>query len=274
VAKFFVKDATRFPTDADVTRASGIGSLLPGSAIQEFCFEPCGYSMNGLLFDAYWTIHITPESCVARARTCAPCAPPTVAHPHAYQRSSSSSSSSRPPPPRHCSYASFETNVRMREYAPLVKAVLGIFRPKRFTQTLFADDHGLLELHGGASAVFPMCVSTLARAADAPPVSPVALVDGHAVLSDGGSSSAPLSPRTAAANTLSYVQAHKSSSTFMGYSSLMANYVLVHAGDTGDAPESIAAAATKTLGMPRAKHILPESLAKAASRSRLSSFNA
>ena len=30
----------------------------------------------------------------------------------------------------------------MREYAPLVKAVLGIFRPKRFTQTLFADDHG------------------------------------------------------------------------------------------------------------------------------------
>lgn len=118
-----------------------------------------------------------------------------------------------------------------------------------------------------------MCVTTLARAADAPPVSPVALVDGHAVLSSG-SSAPPLSPRTAAANTLSYVQAHKSSSTFMGYSSLMANYVLVHAGETGDAPESIAAAATKTLGMPRAKHILPESLAKAASRSRLSSFNA
>jgi hypothetical protein len=60
--------------------------------------------MNGLLFDSYWTIHITPES--------------------------------------HCSYASFETNVRMRDYSALVRAVLGIFRPKRFTQTLFADDHG------------------------------------------------------------------------------------------------------------------------------------
>jgi hypothetical protein len=108
VARLFVKDAERFPTDPDVTRASGIDTLLPGSQIQEFCFEPCGYSMNGLLYDAYWTIHITPES--------------------------------------HCSYASFETNIRMTNYASLVKAVLAIFRPKRFTMTLFADEHGLRQL--------------------------------------------------------------------------------------------------------------------------------
>lgn len=105
VAKLFVKDKARFPSDSDVTRASGIDTLLPGSMIQEFCFEPCGYSMNGLLYDAYWTIHITPES--------------------------------------HCSYASFETNVRMTNYDSLVRAVLAIFRPKRWTMTMFADQAGI-----------------------------------------------------------------------------------------------------------------------------------
>jgi len=169
VAKLFVKDTARFPSDKDVTRASGISALLPGSAIQEFCFEPCGYSMNGLLFDAYWTIHITPES--------------------------------------HCSYASFETNVRVREYATLVRAVLAIFRPKRFTMTLFADDHGLSELTGGAAAAFPLCVTAPAAApstgADVPPASPVALVDGHAVLnrsSGAGALSAEGEAAAAAAN--------------------------------------------------------------------------
>ena len=108
VAKLFVKNRGRFPSDKDVTRAAGINTLLPGSQIQEFCFEPCGYSMNGLLFDAYWTIHITPES--------------------------------------HCSYASFETNVRMKNFTPLVKSVLAIFRPRKFTMTLFADSAGVAAL--------------------------------------------------------------------------------------------------------------------------------
>jgi len=104
VAKLFVKNDARFPRHSDVTRASGIDTLLPGSLIQEFCFDPCGYSMNGLLYDAYWTIHITPESTF--------------------------------------SYASFETNIRMTSYGGLIKAVLAIFRPKRWTMTLFADRNG------------------------------------------------------------------------------------------------------------------------------------
>lgn len=105
VARLFTKDTTRFPLDSDVTSAAGIDCLLPGSKIQEFCFEPCGYSMNGLLYDAYWTIHITPES--------------------------------------SCSYASFETNIRMSNYDSLIRAVLSIFRPQRYTMTLFADEYGL-----------------------------------------------------------------------------------------------------------------------------------
>ena len=34
---------------------------LPGYKIDEFFFEPCGYSMNGIKDDKYETIHVTPE---------------------------------------------------------------------------------------------------------------------------------------------------------------------------------------------------------------------
>lgn len=43
------------------TKASGIRDLLVKSKIDDFAFEPCGYSMNGLEGDAFNTIHITPE---------------------------------------------------------------------------------------------------------------------------------------------------------------------------------------------------------------------
>ncbi len=95
-------------TATDVTKLTGIGTLMPGSVIQDYLFEPCGYSMNGLLFEAYWTIHVTPES--------------------------------------HCSYASFETNIRTSNFNALVRAVLGVFRPARFSVTLFADKAGLAEM--------------------------------------------------------------------------------------------------------------------------------
>ena len=45
-----------------MTDASGIGELLPGVKIDDWAFEPCGYSMNGLRDGFYYTIHITPES--------------------------------------------------------------------------------------------------------------------------------------------------------------------------------------------------------------------
>eukprot|EP01138_Halocafeteria_seosinensis_P013576 gb/GECG01013865.1/.p1 GENE.gb/GECG01013865.1/~~gb/GECG01013865.1/.p1 ORF type:complete len:395 (+),score=38.23 gb/GECG01013865.1/:1-1185(+) len=90
------------------SRLSGIDQLLPGSNIQEWLFEPCGYSMNGVLFGAYWTIHVTPES--------------------------------------HCSYASFECNIKTKSYGALINSVLRIFRPRRFTMTLFADEYGLREI--------------------------------------------------------------------------------------------------------------------------------
>lgn len=85
-----------------VTRLSGIDQLIPGQSIDEHLFDPCGYSMNGLLGPWYSTIHITPEE--------------------------------------HCSFASFETNMPMQSYNSLLAAVLAIFRPSTFTVYVMSCD--------------------------------------------------------------------------------------------------------------------------------------
>jgi ornithine decarboxylase len=82
------------------TRLSGIDTILPGSTIDAFAFDPCGYSMNGLLGAAYWTIHITPED--------------------------------------HCSYVSFETNLDLADYSELLARVTRVFKPKRVCVSLLS----------------------------------------------------------------------------------------------------------------------------------------
>ncbi|XP_022081930.1 S-adenosylmethionine decarboxylase proenzyme-like [Acanthaster planci] len=87
---------------ADVTKASGIADLLPNCQIDDFLFEPCGYSMNGLLpKDGYMTIHITPEE--------------------------------------EYSYVSFETNIELEDYGDLVNKILTTFNPGKCVMTLFAS---------------------------------------------------------------------------------------------------------------------------------------
>lgn len=87
------------------TIRSGINALCPGALIDPRAFEPCGYSMNAVLFRSYTTIHITPES--------------------------------------GSSYASFETNQKVLSYKSLISNVIRTFRPKRFVITLMADEGGL-----------------------------------------------------------------------------------------------------------------------------------
>jgi S-adenosylmethionine decarboxylase len=103
--KHFFKDE-KFVSSEHVTKSSGIADLLPGSVIDAFQFDPCGYSMNGLLDGCYWTIHITPEA--------------------------------------KCSFASFETNYLPSKgalyYNELIKKILHVFQPGRFSITLLADD--------------------------------------------------------------------------------------------------------------------------------------
>jgi S-adenosylmethionine decarboxylase len=90
------------------TRSSGIDKLCPGSVIDARAFEPCGYSMNAILFRSYSTMHITPES--------------------------------------GSSYASFETNQKLTSYKSLISNVIRTFRPKRFVMTLMADEGGLQQM--------------------------------------------------------------------------------------------------------------------------------
>jgi len=87
---------------SDDTKFPGVADLLPGSETDEFNFTPCGYSMNGLFNEAYYTIHVTPEP--------------------------------------HCSYASFETNVSLASYVKLISSVCEIFKPGSFTVTLFQEN--------------------------------------------------------------------------------------------------------------------------------------
>uniref|UniRef100_A0A060TBN8 adenosylmethionine decarboxylase n=1 Tax=Blastobotrys adeninivorans TaxID=409370 RepID=A0A060TBN8_BLAAD len=97
-----------------VTKSTGIDQIYPTEQqiVDSFCFSPCGYSCNGLVKEGYYfTIHVTPE--------------------------------------RHCSYASFETNVPPSHYGmndlDVLDKVVEIFRPGKFSVTLFdSEDNSLL----------------------------------------------------------------------------------------------------------------------------------
>ncbi|KAI4194547.1 MAG: hypothetical protein LQ350_007707 [Teloschistes chrysophthalmus] len=109
-----------------VSEACGLSDVYPNSKypdarIDAYLFTPCGFSANGVIPSPqsggsthYFTVHVTPEP--------------------------------------HCSYASFETNVPTsqsgRETADVIQQVVGIFKPARFSVTLFEakdaadDDYG------------------------------------------------------------------------------------------------------------------------------------
>jgi S-adenosylmethionine decarboxylase len=95
--QFYKKDKTA----RAITESSGIAGLFPDAIIDDCLFDPCGYSMNGLLGQGYFTIHITPQPA--------------------------------------CSYVSFETNIHVsgNDYSSLVEQVLNVFKPGKFTITLF-----------------------------------------------------------------------------------------------------------------------------------------
>ena len=59
-AKHFVR-GDDFISSRHTTEASGIAGVFPDMDIDDYVFEPCGYSMNGTRGSEYSTIHITPE---------------------------------------------------------------------------------------------------------------------------------------------------------------------------------------------------------------------
>jgi len=93
---FYRKEGT-----SDRDKFPGVADLIEGQETDEFNFNPCGYSMNGLCGDVYSTIHVTPEP--------------------------------------QCSYASFETNLSLPSYKGLIENVFALFRPGTVTLTLFSE---------------------------------------------------------------------------------------------------------------------------------------
>jgi len=86
-----------------LTKKTGIADLIPGALLDSFLFEPCGYSMNGILPNGgYFTIHVTPEE--------------------------------------EFSYVSFETNVPQESYNELIASILDIFKPGKALVTLIANE--------------------------------------------------------------------------------------------------------------------------------------
>lgn len=49
IMRLFFNDPDMPITAAQITRKSGIDSIIPGMIIDDYLFSPCGYSMNGLL---------------------------------------------------------------------------------------------------------------------------------------------------------------------------------------------------------------------------------
>jgi S-adenosylmethionine decarboxylase len=81
-------------------RATGVDRILDGFEIDDYVFEPSGYSLNAIRGGAYWTVHVTPQRL-------------------------------RP-------YASFETNHREDGgVAALIPRVLEVFRPRSFDVVLW-----------------------------------------------------------------------------------------------------------------------------------------
>ncbi|XP_058061022.1 S-adenosylmethionine decarboxylase proenzyme isoform X2 [Anopheles bellator] len=89
-------------TANEATQKSGIHRLIPGMVIDDYLFDPCGYSMNGISKNGcYMTIHITPEP--------------------------------------EFSYVSFESNLASTAYAELISRVIRTFQPGKFIVTVFAN---------------------------------------------------------------------------------------------------------------------------------------
>lgn len=98
IMKQFIFTDKQGITANEVTVNSGIFDLIPGMQVDDYIFDGCGYSMNGLCGANYLTIHITPEPAF--------------------------------------SFVSLETNVPMKNYGSFIQKVLDCFKPSKFMVNL------------------------------------------------------------------------------------------------------------------------------------------
>jgi S-adenosylmethionine decarboxylase len=106
-------------TPRQVEGRSGLADLYPMPMIMDgHTFSPCGYSLNGISRDRYFTVHVTPQPAG--------------------------------------SYASFETNIFETDYSNTVRRVISIFKPGRFSVALTTTlDGQCLPCHDTISGGIP-----------------------------------------------------------------------------------------------------------------------
>jgi len=95
-----------FESESQTVQDSGISQFIPEKTeIDARMFNPFGFSLNGILDEAYYTMHITPQP--------------------------------------ECSYVSFETNRDFKEYniEKVTKKVIGTFKPENYTAVAIHSRH-------------------------------------------------------------------------------------------------------------------------------------
>jgi len=104
VMKIFTREVSSSAKEA--TKKSKIDKIFPNALLDEYLFDPCGYSVNAILPKGYYfNIHITPES--------------------------------------EYSYVSFETNAPDNDYPDLIRKVIDLFKPGQFIVTFFANENSV-----------------------------------------------------------------------------------------------------------------------------------
>jgi S-adenosylmethionine decarboxylase len=106
MAAFF--KSAKIQSAKDAREKSGIDKFFPDAILDDFLFDPCGYSVNGLMGKYYYTIHITPQS--------------------------------------DFSYVSFETNIPYDSYDTLIGTVVSTFNPGHFIISL-VDNETVTSMH-------------------------------------------------------------------------------------------------------------------------------
>lgn len=88
-----------------ITVRTGIKTLLSdGAIVDAFNFDPCGYSMNAIVGNAYYSIHVSPEP--------------------------------------EASYVSFETTAKIELLPQFIASVVKLFKPGRFKVALITSGDG------------------------------------------------------------------------------------------------------------------------------------
>ncbi len=89
-----------------VRELTKLDQIFTGFTIDDYLFDPCGYSLNAVRGGEYYTVHVTPEE--------------------------------------SSSYVSFETNVKLGDnIATALRNVVEVFKPRSFDVIYFHPEHGL-----------------------------------------------------------------------------------------------------------------------------------